>query len=83
MPSDSFKRARRFGWLHLAVRITMGLDELKDREPDQWLYRTNSGWPTANQHEYQQIPMTADIFLCLRLFQSLEDLVSKGEANPL
>ena len=24
MPRDSLKRARRFGWLHLAVRTTMG-----------------------------------------------------------
>jgi len=81
--TQPFKRARRFSWRHLVVRITMGLDELKDREPDQWLYRTTSGWLTANQHECQQIPMTADIFHCLCLFQSLEDLVSKGEANPL
>jgi hypothetical protein len=32
MPRDSLKRARRFGWLHLAVGITMGLEELKSRE---------------------------------------------------
>src|SRR5260370_287531 len=31
MPCDSFKRSRSFGWLHLAVGITMGLDELKSR----------------------------------------------------
>ena len=39
MPRDSFKRARRFGWLHLAVGITMGLEELKSRERGLWHYR--------------------------------------------
>ena len=36
MPRDLLKRARRFGWLHLAVRITMGLDELKSPERGLW-----------------------------------------------